>query len=128
MSTGIKSVGACEAKTKLGQLLDMVERGRSITITRHAKQVARLVPADQPTKDRSVFPRLRALRQRLVLPTGEATRDLVNDGRRSLVSALPVETEGRHDCGGRDLPGASFPTLAIIDDGRWLPRRRRWWP
>jgi prevent-host-death family protein len=82
MTTASKSVGAYEAKTKLGQLLDQVERGRTITITRHAKDVARLVPADHPTTDSSVFPRLRALRQRLLLPKGETTQDLVNEGRR----------------------------------------------
>ena len=37
-------VGAFEAKNKLGQLLDRVERGEEIVITRHGKEVARLVP------------------------------------------------------------------------------------
>ena len=77
-----KTVGAYEAKTKLGELLDQVERGRVITITRHARNVARLVPADQPTVDRSVFTRIRALRSRLSLGKGESARDLINDGRR----------------------------------------------
>jgi prevent-host-death family protein len=81
-TSAIKTVGAYEAKTKLGHLLDLVERGRTITITRHARDIARLVPADQVTIDKSVFLRLRALRERLVLPKGEKTRDLVNEGRR----------------------------------------------
>src|SRR3954469_10565158 len=38
-------VGAYEAKTHLPQLLDRVEGGETITITRHGKPVARLVPA-----------------------------------------------------------------------------------
>ena len=38
-------IGAFEAKNKLGQLLDMVERGEEIVITRHGRTVARLVPA-----------------------------------------------------------------------------------
>lgn len=38
-------VGAFEAKNKLGHLLDLVEQGEEVTITRHGKQVARLVPA-----------------------------------------------------------------------------------
>ena len=37
-------IGAFEAKNKLGMLLDRVERGEEITITRHGKSVARLVP------------------------------------------------------------------------------------
>lgn len=38
------TVGAFEAKTKLSELLDMVERGEEVTITRHGEPVARLVP------------------------------------------------------------------------------------
>ena len=38
------SIGAYEAKTHLPRLLDRVARGESMTITRHGKPVARLVP------------------------------------------------------------------------------------
>jgi prevent-host-death family protein len=34
-----------EAKTHLSQLLDRVERGEELTITRHGRPIARLVPA-----------------------------------------------------------------------------------
>ena len=37
-------VGAFEAKNALGSLLDRVEQGEEIVITRHGKPVARLVP------------------------------------------------------------------------------------
>lgn len=37
-------IGAFEAKNKLGSLLDRVERGEEIVITRHGRAVARLVP------------------------------------------------------------------------------------
>jgi prevent-host-death family protein len=40
----MKQVGVYEAKTRLPQLLDEVERGESITITRNGRPVARLVP------------------------------------------------------------------------------------
>jgi prevent-host-death family protein len=40
----LREIGAFEAKNKLGQLLDLVEQGEEITITRHGKEVARLVP------------------------------------------------------------------------------------
>jgi prevent-host-death family protein len=40
----MREVGAFEAKNKFGQLLDWVEQGEEVTITRHGKQVARLVP------------------------------------------------------------------------------------
>ncbi len=39
------SLGAYEAKTHLPLLLDRVEGGETITITRQGKPVARLVPA-----------------------------------------------------------------------------------
>jgi prevent-host-death family protein len=41
----LREVGAFEAKNRLGQLLDLVEQGEVVIITRHGKQVARLVPA-----------------------------------------------------------------------------------
>ena len=37
-------IGAFEAKNTLGSLLDRVERGEEVVITRHGKPVARLVP------------------------------------------------------------------------------------
>ena len=40
----MQEIGAFEAKNKLGALLDRVERGEEIIITRHGKPVARLVP------------------------------------------------------------------------------------
>ena len=39
-------VGAFEANNTLGALLDRVERGEEIVITRHGKPVARLAPWD----------------------------------------------------------------------------------
>jgi prevent-host-death family protein len=38
-------VGAFEAKNTLGALLDRVERGDQVLITRHGRPVARLVPS-----------------------------------------------------------------------------------
>jgi prevent-host-death family protein len=55
-------VGAFEAKNTLGSLLDRVERGEEIVITRHGKAVARLV-SDQSKSNRdqvqAAFDRLR---------------------------------------------------------------------
>lgn len=60
--TGSNTVGAFEAKNALGTLLDRVERGEEIVITRHGKPVARLVPnsgrIDQ-SQARSAFERVR---------------------------------------------------------------------
>ena len=40
----MERIGATEAKTHLPRLLDRVARGESLSITRHGKPVARLVP------------------------------------------------------------------------------------
>jgi prevent-host-death family protein len=49
----MRLVGAFEAKNNLGHLLDLVEQGEEITITRHGREVARLVPA-QAARNREV--------------------------------------------------------------------------
>jgi prevent-host-death family protein len=45
-------VGAFEAKNKLSALLDRVEQGEEIVITRHGRPIAKLIPA-QAGIDRS---------------------------------------------------------------------------
>jgi prevent-host-death family protein len=42
--TGLREIPASEAKTRLSELLDAVERGEMIVITRHGRRIARLVP------------------------------------------------------------------------------------
>jgi prevent-host-death family protein len=61
-------IGAFEAKNTLGSLLDRVERGEEIVITRHGKAVARLVPnAGRFDQDQAqeYFRRLRVRAKRL---------------------------------------------------------------
>jgi len=40
----MREIGAFEAKNRLSMLLDAVENGEEIVITRHGKPVARLIP------------------------------------------------------------------------------------
>ena len=47
------TVGSFEAKTKLAELLDKVEGGETVTITRRGKAVARLVPAGPDENERA---------------------------------------------------------------------------
>lgn len=47
------TVGSFEAKTKLAELLDKVEAGETVTITRHGKAVAKLVPAAIDAEERA---------------------------------------------------------------------------
>ncbi len=60
----MREIGAFEAKKKFGQLLDWVERGEEITITRHGKEVARLVPAKHGFNRAEAHVALRRIRER----------------------------------------------------------------
>jgi len=44
------TIGAFEAKTKFSELLERVSRGEEITITKHEKPVARLVPFEKQSQ------------------------------------------------------------------------------
>lgn len=79
-------VGAFDAKTRFGDLLDRVEQGEVVVITRHGHPVARLVPFDEAI-DRE---RARAAAARLMtfgdaegirLPKNVSVDDLINEGR-----------------------------------------------
>ncbi len=66
------TVGAFEAKTKFSELLDRVERGEEIVVTRHGKTVARIVPnerqdaeAERKIRAAEALSRLAALREHL---------------------------------------------------------------
>ncbi len=76
------SVGAYEAKTRLSALLDLVEQGAEVVITKHDRPVARLVPIVESVPRPEVFRRLRALKGTLRLAPGEKASDLVSAGRR----------------------------------------------
>ena len=79
----MREIGAFEAKNKLGTLLDWVERGEEVLITRRGKAVARLVPAEPG------FDRAKARRaadgiieaRRGVTLAGLKIKDLVAQGR-----------------------------------------------
>jgi len=75
------SIGAYDAKTHLPRLLDQVERGQSVTITKHGREVARLVPVGSRSTPESVIAALRAARVGVRLD-GESVRDMVEEGRR----------------------------------------------
>jgi prevent-host-death family protein len=76
-------VGAFEAKTHLSRLLDQVERGETIVITRRGKPVARLSPVQGPSRDerRDAIAQLKELRSGQTLG-GLSLRELIDEGRR----------------------------------------------
>lgn len=79
----MREIGAFEAKNRLGALLDLVERGEEVVITRHGKPVARLVaPAGQVDRQaaRAAAARIRAMRKGVTLD-GATIKELIEEGR-----------------------------------------------
>jgi prevent-host-death family protein len=82
----MRGVGAFEAKNRFGQLLDWVERGEEITITRHGREVARLVPAKRGfnrTEAHAAVQRIRERAEQLKLGPfdGDEWKALRDEGR-----------------------------------------------
>ena len=80
----MREIGAFEAKNKFGQLLDWVEQGEEVTITRHGKEVARLVPSRTGfNRDaaRAAAGRIRAMSKGVTLGKLKI-KDLISEGRR----------------------------------------------
>lgn len=78
------TVGAFEAKTRLAALLDAVERGEEVVITRHGKPVARLTGVDDTARRaraEEAVRHLRELRKGLTLG-GITVQELRDEGRR----------------------------------------------
>ena len=75
-------IGAYEAKTHLPALLERVARGEQITITKHGKPIARLVPIGRPNPDRrrEAVERLMEFSKGRVL--GVPVKQLIEEGRR----------------------------------------------
>jgi prevent-host-death family protein len=76
----MREIQASEAKTHLPQLLDEVERGETLLITRHGRAIARIVPEAQQRQeeiDRAIES-IKASRRR----TGRVTLDEVLSARR----------------------------------------------
>lgn len=79
----MKIVGAYEAKTHLPRLLDEVEKGERITITKHGRPVAVLIPPGMSgsTNADEILQRIRELRRGNRL-NGLSIRELIDEGRR----------------------------------------------
>ena len=80
----MRTIGAFEAKNTLGALLDLAAGGEELVITRHGKEVARLVPPrGTVSRDtaRKAAERIRGMSTDVTLG-GLSIKDLVNKGRR----------------------------------------------
>ncbi|WP_420616398.1 type II toxin-antitoxin system Phd/YefM family antitoxin [Candidatus Palauibacter sp.] len=70
-------IGAYEAKTHLPRLLDRVADGESLTITRHGRPVARLVPVDEDDRARAYAAARRIRERRKRLPQRVSISELI---------------------------------------------------
>jgi prevent-host-death family protein len=80
----MREIQASEAKARLPQLLDDVERGETLIITRHGRAIARIVPEvdrRQEEVDRAIAS-IRALRERNKRVTVEELLSARDEGRR----------------------------------------------
>jgi len=78
-------VSVFEAKNKLSALLDQVERGEEVVITRRGKPVARIVPVKPkrtPEEAKALAERILAIGRGQTLGEGVTVKDLINEGRR----------------------------------------------
>jgi prevent-host-death family protein len=77
----VREVGVYEAKTQLAKLLDDVERGETIVITRHGKPIAQVSPIARPSRSmREVIDDIRESRKGVKLD-GITIKELINEGR-----------------------------------------------
>jgi prevent-host-death family protein len=77
----LEQVGVYEAKTQLARLLERVQRGETITITRHGKPVARLTPIGAPRRPvAEVIAEIKRNRKGNRLD-GLSIKELINEGR-----------------------------------------------
>jgi prevent-host-death family protein len=80
----MRKVGAFEAKNTLGALLDRVENGEEVVVTRRGKDVARLVPAASGIDRARAEHAARGLVEvsRGLSLGGISIKELINEGRR----------------------------------------------
>ncbi len=80
----MKTVGAFQAKTQLSQLLDQVEKGETVTITRHGKPVAVLAPITSGRKKTGEewLAEVKRIRKGITLGGTVTIRQLIDEGRR----------------------------------------------
>ena len=83
MKTRSLTIGAFEAKNRFSELIDRVDHGAEITITKHDRPVAKIVPVDNAAARRRkhAAAELRALRSRYTLKDA-SVRELIDEGRR----------------------------------------------
>ncbi len=79
------TMGAFDAKTHFSKVLDRVEHGETIAITRHGQVVAKIVPVeeeDQRKKGRVALERMKARRAQIKGVSVEEVLGMTHEGHR----------------------------------------------
>lgn len=81
-------IGILDARNNLSALVERVEKGEEVIITRHGKPVVKMVavePADEEERRRRAREAIKAIREmrKEVKPLGDITiKELIEEGRR----------------------------------------------
>ena len=79
----METIGVSEARRNLSKLLGRVARGESLTIARHGKPVARLVPiATREERAREMVDRMTELRRQIKLAPLVELMAMTHEGHR----------------------------------------------
>ena len=79
----MRKIGTYQLKTRLSEVLDAVEHGQTVVVTRHGRRIARISPdtADRRQQVRQAVKSLLSF-PRTPLPRGVTIRSLIEEGRR----------------------------------------------
>jgi len=79
----MESISLADAKAQLSKLIDRVESGEEIVITRHGRAVARVAPVEQPKKplDLDALAELRKRMPPWSRPSAELIREMRDEER-----------------------------------------------
>ena len=74
------TVSVAEAKARLSALLDQVEAGEDLVITRHGRPIAQITAISQPKKPLGSFAALRAKLPQSTISSADLLRQMRDEG------------------------------------------------
>jgi prevent-host-death family protein len=86
----METIQASEAKTKFLSILDDVERGATVIVTRHGKPIARIIPEESILTANEI-----ARREKVREAIGDIEQLRKRVGKMSLAEIIDAKNEGR---------------------------------
>jgi prevent-host-death family protein len=81
-SSRMRTVSLSQARTHLSHLLDQVEAGEDVVITRRGKPIARITPVEKPRQPVKSLAEFRSRMPRWRKPSAALLRDMRDEGER----------------------------------------------